>query len=283
MPFHSRNHHDAMGKMYPLPVPGQTAQFVTINGLVRETVNSDGGKLLLFTWCPSQTVRFSIFNTTTRKWSGPNFTRLGTETGSITDGTLPVSLRPLRMSVRIRNITPGQSVGGSVRVIQAEDWPLTALTSNANPFEISSTIKDKWMNFVNSHPMSHTYSAAELRTTHRFVLKPGQEIPFRSYHGFVQGMQANDNNNHDFTAANTNFLFARTLEPITALVMYIPDLGENATENTYEVTVHFQDAAQYEPASAMHAQSRPPPSITDAAFRGTAGGMGHTHVGTIEG
>lgn len=280
--FNARHHHDAMGKLYPLAVPGQTANFVTINGLVRTNVTTEGGKILLFTWCPSQVVRFSIFNMHDRRWSGPNYTRLGTQTGRVDDGSLPVSLRPLRQSVRIRNTTVGADVGGSVRVLLAEDWPLTELVSGANPFVISGDTRDKWQAYVDSHPMSHTYSASELRSTHKFILKPGQEIPFRQYHIFKQGMQTNANDNKEFGVANEMFIFARTQEPMTALVMYMPQVN-SLTENTYEVTVHYQDAAQYEPASALHAQARPAPPANEQGFRANVNALRDGHMGMVEG
>ena len=277
----ARQHHDAMGKMYPLAVPGQMAHFVTINGLVRTNVTTDGEKIILFTWCPTQIVRFSVFRMDNRVWTGPNFTRLGNETGSITEGTLPVSLRPLRMSVRIRNITPGQNVGGSVRVIQADDWPITELQQSVNPFAMTAACMTKWRTYMDSHPLSHTYSAAELRTTHRFVLKPGQEIPFRSYHQFKQGMEANANDNKNHTEANVAFAFARAIEPMTALAMYMPDLGAG-NQNTYEITVHFQDAAQFEPASPMHSQARPPAPANEEAFRRGQLALGNMQMGNAE-
>ena len=271
-----------MGKTYPLAVPGQTANFVTINGLVRTNVTTEGSKILLFTWCPSQVVRFSIFNMTDRRWSGPNYTRLGTQTQRVDDGGLPVSLRPLRMSVRIRNTTVGADVGGSVRVLQADDWPLTELVSGANPFTISGDTRDKWQQYVDTHPMSHTYSAAELRSTHKFIIKPGQEIPFRQYHIFKQGMQTNANDNKEFGVSNDMFVFARTQEPMTALVMYMPAVNA-ITENTYEVTVHYQDAAQYEPASALHAQARAAPPANEQGFRAHLNALRDGHIGMVEG
>ena len=279
--FNARHHHDAMGKVYPLAVPGQTANFVTINGLVRANVTTAGTKILLFTWCPSQVVRFSIFKMDDRKWSGPNYTRLGTETGRVDNGSLPVSLRPLRMSVRIRNTTVGHDVGGSVRVLQADDWPLTELENNVNPYGISTECKNRWQSYVDTHPMTHTYSAAELRTTHKFIIKPGQEIPFKQYHTFKQGMQANNNDNKEFGVSGEMFIFARTQEPMTALVMYMPEVPDS--QNTYEITVHYQDAAQYEPASALHAQARPAPPANEGGFRANLGALRDGHIGMIEG
>ena len=271
-----------MGKVYPLAVPGQTANFVTINGLVRANVTTTGTKIMLFTWCPSQTVRFSIFNMTNGEYTGPNFVRLGTQDGRVDDGSLPVSLRPLRMSVRIRNTTVGQDVGGSVRVLQADDWPLTELANGLIPFSIGNNVRDRWQNYVDTHPLSHTYSAAELRTTHKFIIKPGQEVPFRQYHTFQQGMQTNQTGNKEFGVTNAMFIFARTMEPMTGLVMYLPSVG-GGSENTYEVTVHYQDAAQYEPASALHAQARPAPPANEQQFRNNMGALRDGHMGMIEG
>ena len=65
----------------------------------------------------------------------------------------------------------------------------------------------------------------------------------------------------------------------TALVIYIQEMANNK----YELTVHFQDAAQYEPASPLHNQALPPPAANAQAFNNGVGALGaHTPVPTME-
>ena len=78
-----------------------------------------------------------------------------------------------------------------------------------------------------------------MRMTHRWVHKPGQEIPFRSYHDFVNPNTTGDGA-VDPAKLMSMLTFARKQEPLTALVIYIPEMANNK----YELTVHFQDAAQ---------------------------------------
>jgi len=279
----ARSHHDPLGKTLPLPVPGQTAAFVTQNGIIRYTINAgNGDSFFLFSWMPGAQKFFG--------WHGnrdtifPRASCFGPYNAKPEDGNQPVSLRPLRMAIRLRNISAAAGVAGTVRTLLAEDTPSIDLTEEAQDtgtftkIKVTEATKNRWYSFVSTAHASHTFSASELRMTHRWVLKPGQEIPFRSYHDFINPNHL-DENHADHSIAEQMLAFGRKQEPLTALVFFIP----GTPNNQYELTVHFQDAAQYEPSSPLHGQSRAPPAGNVNTFNNGVAALGaHTPVPTTE-
>ena len=279
----ARSHHDPLGKTLPLPVPGQTAAFVTQNGIIRHQINAGvGDTFILFSWMPGAQKFFGWHGN--RETFFPRASCFGPHNAKAVDGGQPVSLRPLRMAIRLRNISSAQHVGGTIRTLLAEDTPsidLSEETSNneqVHHIRVSEDTKNRWYSFVNTAHASHTFSASEVRMTHRWVLKPGQEIPFRSYHDF-QNPNHQSENHGDVGIMETMLTFGRKQEPLTALVFFIP----GSANNTYELTVHFQDACQYEPSSPLHGQSRPPPGANTNSFNNGVAALGvHTPVPTTE-
>ena len=130
----ARAHHDPLGKTTPLPVPGQTAAFVTQNGIIRHPINAGvGDHFILFSWMPGAQ-KFFGWQGNSRKTFFPRATCFGPWNASQKDGSQPVSLRPLRMAIRLRNISAAAYVAGTIRTLLAEDTPSITLTSESiNP------------------------------------------------------------------------------------------------------------------------------------------------------
>ena len=119
----ARHHHDPLGKTMPLAVPGQTASFVTQNGILRQDIDVHSeDAYLLFTWMPGAQ-KFLGWYKEDRRALFPRASCFGTYNATQSSGSAPVSLRPLRMAFRLRNISAAQHVAGTVRCLLAEDWP----------------------------------------------------------------------------------------------------------------------------------------------------------------
>lgn len=245
-----KNHHDAFGKVKPLYVPNQTNHFVTINGIIRMELklpqNTTNGNntvptIVLASWSPHQKLRLVAFN------SFAEFLATDTTAFGQSNSENPISVRPLRASVRVRCTTKATDVSGTIRIIPGEDIPLLSLGSGTQLNAAADWTR--WNNFIQSDRKAHAMSASELRTTHRWVMKPGQTIPYQSYHPFY-GADAN--------VTDWNFMLeqVRKTEPMTSLVFYLPP---TASPQAWEFTMHFQDAAQFSPGTIVQQQAVPPP------------------------
>ncbi len=247
-----KNHHDAWGKVKPLYVPNQTNNFVTINGIVRleltlaeHTAGSTYPSIVVACWAPNQKVRLFGFNNQGTVVLSDT-TAFGTSSSEN-----PLSVRPLRASVRVRCTTKATDVAGTVRIMPGEDIPIIQISSENQLNAVADWTR--WANYVNSDRKAHAMSASELRTTHRWILKAGQTIPYQSYHPFYgAGATVAD--------LNTVLDFVRISEPMTSIVYYIPPVSDT---QTYEFTMHFQDAAQFSPGTIVQQQAAAPP-IGDA-------------------
>lgn len=245
-----KNHHDAFNKHKPLFVPNQTANFVTINGIIRLDVNSVVNTtnnltrelIIVAMWTPNQKTRLIAFN------SDGAFQASDTTAFGSSASENPIVIRPLRQSLRIRCTTKATDVAGTLRIIPGDDLPLLGLASTTQLADGATWTR--WKNYVVSDRKAHSMSASELRTTHRWVMRPGQSIPFQSYHAFY-GPDAT------FADYTTLFEFARKQEPLSALVFYIPS---TSTAQNFEFTLHFQDAAQFSPGTIVQQQAAPPPT-----------------------
>ena len=119
----ARHHLDPLGKTMPLPVPGQTASFVTQNGILRQDIDvNTEDAYLLFTWMPGAQ-KFVGWYKEDRRALFPRASCYGAYNATQATGAQPVSLRQLRMAFRLRNISAAQHVAGTVRCLLAEDWP----------------------------------------------------------------------------------------------------------------------------------------------------------------
>jgi len=176
---------------------------------------------------------------------------------------------PLRGSLKIRNLTENQAVGGVVRVLRyngglnlAPDLGMTSST----PGELS----DEWSPGL--YPMqAYTYhTVAEMvrnaKRTKHFTGKELQETHQANTYpaDFVRS--------HTFQQ-DTHFLEAVLTPKYCTLIILIDDFvaGSSLRNNTYEISVDVQRAARFTPGSILHGKAVTLRSSGDALNR-------HTHV-----
>ncbi len=81
-------------------------------------------------------------------------------------------------------------------------------------------------------------------------------------------------------AMNHQLDLIRHVEPMTSIVFYIPAVKDT---QTWEFTMHFQDAAQFSPGTIVQQQAAPPPSgDPDLHARAQAMLAGGAHIPDME-
>lgn len=234
---------------YAHAVPGCTGAFVTINSQCRDEVTTGANftmyVMIMWTRCKTgRYLKWKCYNETPGDDHGQLFWQHLSQFGS-TD--FPTNLRPLKQSVRIKNLTAAQNVAGQVRHLKAEELPTSGALTAPGPgvLKFSSATTSAYHQWVTADTKASGITAAELRRTHKWVLHPANMVNYAQYSPFTATYD-------DATAlAFINEQIAK--EPMNAMLFQFPP---TSTPNTYEVTYHAQDAAQYPPTSVLHHQAK---------------------------
>jgi len=200
--------------------------------------------------------------------------------------TVPLDVRPLRMSLRLRNTTQNLNLAGAVTCVQVpQSLQLTFQSANnMNP----ATIASLW-NLCASSPQSYTLTGKELTKPHTFVSAPSSFVAYNSYSDWV-ALTATSDGGQNLALADWQLLF--TLQTgITPIFPYTPPNGlfgtvpasyitllnfePNSLQQTYEFEMFCQDGVRY-PANSMaaavatRATASAEHSLTEAAVNAAA-------------
>lgn len=239
------DHHTRMDpalQRRPHYVPGCSGAFITVNSNCRDEVTTlpNNHMYVLIMWTRSNWGRYIKWSQADNQIFWKNLTQFGSSDS-------PANIRPLKQSVRIKNLTAAQNVAGQVRYLRAEELPAgLTISAGANPgtlfFSNASIVA--FQNWMDNDAKVRGITAAELRRTHKWILPPVNMVNYAQYQRYLTTQDA---------STLDAFIFDQIgKEPMAAMLFHFPP---TATANTYEVTYHAQDACQYPPASALHHQA----------------------------
>jgi len=241
-PIQVHQRHDASKFIAPLRQPYDTPKFNTMNGMSRLTINTaqDEGAILIHFWNQSA---YRLILTYTNNVTPPSIRHQLVDKLNCYNSELPQSARHLRAILKIRNVTRADQVAGIIRVLSCTEFPLVSINvpSTALPMQLSAESWTAIQNYVRGQQMTTTYTAAEMRSTMSFPLAPGHDIAHRSYLGFVDvttGQRMKDC--LDVVIGN---------EPVAPTVFLFEP---NSNPQTYDISIHHQDACQYAATSALN-------------------------------
>lgn len=244
--------HDASLSTAPLALPYNTQKCNVMNGVSRLTITQYASYtyVLIAQWSPTKYRLHSWYNN-----------NVGGTGGAVLGDPLPCyatevpeSLRHMKMTLKIRNTTRSDQVGGVVRFLVMTEWcQLTAtnpdLASGVQPNLATST---NLQNIIRGSNLTRTKTAAELRSTMSFPIVPGHRIAHETF--------------QKWGAPVTQTQFCNilneqgSLEPTCPLaILFEP--AEAA--QSWDIALHCQDACQYESKSALNLMAYTPPLITD--------------------
>lgn len=119
-----------------------------------------------------------------------------------TSGNMPQNMKQGKMTVRMRNTSPGLSMGGVVRVLRlvtgidtqvAGVWCKQATTNRIDmDFIPQGTAYDTFCDFVRTHPKTITYSGSELSESQFINAIISNQAEYLDYKAFGTPQKAND-------------------------------------------------------------------------------------------
>lgn len=224
----AKRYMDPEGKSDPPASHTSLGNFTTLNTIVRSQQLSSGttdyGVYCVVQWTPSSArmINWSWISGTTPTI---NVTRLGNLITSI-----PVTSKPLRLSVALRNVTVFTGVEGSVRCLcmpQSIDW--------SSAFATATTLNDAFCigidSMIESNNKTNTFTAAELQHGKKWIFAPVSAVGYNNWYEQIES-----------ASAQNTFVNGSIGDAFTTLIIKIPYV---TNRNTYDITIRSQDGARY--------------------------------------
>lgn len=246
----SLNHHDALlRKDKALPVPGVQGAFVTVPTVARAELET--GSMMFYVvvqWTASKARAMQIS-------ANRQMTDSFMINGSL-DNDSPTAVRPLAMSIRLRNSSVYTSQAGIVRVLsvpQQIEWEF----DGTNPNFLSQACFDSLGATMTNHPSVKSYTAHDFSTTKRFITAPASQVGYKNYNTWSELNGWPDHNNA--------FLQSSAMAPMNVTVMQF-SVTPVGSANTYDMVVHTQDAARFPVNTMLSFLAKEPVPAAPAAF-----------------
>lgn len=212
--------------------------------------------------------------------AGFRFTDTGANTpvlqnvyGPLTSG-FPQAIRPLRMSVELKNLTTAVNVAGTVLSLSYDNALDVDMVYNAAPLaglNISAASVSSLKSLVESAPETRTYTGTELLMGHTFVSCPAAWPEYNHYYDFLAPAFSGDNTQ---MASIDMFNISEGQEGVTYPGAVTAQVNKGfgdvpgmrgfllvfkATPNaqSYEITFRRQDGARYPANTLGHMFHRP--------------------------
>jgi hypothetical protein len=247
----------------PPNLPTTFGNFTCVNSIARFThmTQASQSMQMQFIWSPSA-LRTTSFTTTFS--AGSRFSAWQQSQLNATN-TVPLDIRPLRMSVRIKNTTQNLNIASNiVAVLVPQSLSLTygtAGTLGSMPFTDQATTISLW-SFAANNPKAVSYSGKELAKGMEFVLPPSSFLAYNQYSdwvpltNFAQGSTLPEDdwealNGITTTPLSFPFTYANSwwgnVPPVYNLLI---NFEPNALVQSFEIEVFCQDACRF-PANSL--------------------------------
>jgi len=263
-PFAHHYHHDPLSNAgTPLGVPDTVGSFLTLDSVSRGTQNtSTSATVYLICQWTSSDVRVCYLNSTSRAVVAYATTNL--------TSSQPHQIRPLRMSMRLRNTSVFTSQQGVVRSLclpNALLWEWEGVTG-----VVSTNFLDEVASMMGNHPQTRSYTAADLASTHVWVMPPASSVGLREYQNYANVGGIAGTQNALIDGANVN--------GINTLILQLPP---TTAANAYDWACHQQDACRF-PSNTLYAGlQKEAPTISASGFnQGVAGLQRDASMGVPE-
>lgn len=252
---------DPVGHPSPPPSATSLGHSTTVNSVVRYTLGSSTSdrSFHVFQWTPSG------LSAMVYRWNGTTVTLPTTSRQIVTylDDTVnsdAISIKPARMSVRLRNYTVFTSTAGQIRVLGVPDpldWEFqTALTDLAP----SSLLATSIASMIDGHKDTRTLTAHDFASTKSFVLAPASAVGYNKWYNFNKVGSGDSTTWTNSQAALINGSEA------AAFYTLIVCIDASSTANSYGFTIHRQDLCRYPANHMLSSFARPQPKASADAL-----------------
>lgn len=247
--------------------------FTTVNSVTRFTYTTPATQYTQLQFCHNRSAlrAYALYGPTLG--SSPTYVCWQQHQLNSNTNTIPLDIRPLRMTIKIRNTSQNLNVAGSIRTVIL---PQSLSTTFSATSAVTAATWAAFWDLVQDSPHSKVYSGKELQKTHTMVMPPSSYLAFNQYEEFLPLSAASDNAN-PLAAADFQALIGTPgvspVFPVTptshwpfanvpSLHIMLVNLEPNPLAQTYDIEVYCQDAVRYPANSLAASMAKPAPAQT---------------------
>jgi len=187
------------------------------------------------------------------------------------NNTVPLDVRPLRSSFRMKNTTQALNVAGSITAVLVPQSVTTIVGSlygsiTGRPVVLDNSCRPQLWSLAENSPSARTISGAELKKSHTFVTPPSSFIAYNSYSDWIPLTAASDGGAlavadwralTGTTGSTLTFPYSdpnNWLGAIPPNYILVINIEPNPLAQTFEMESFCQDGVRY-PAYSMAASA----------------------------
>ena len=231
--YSAHTHNAITNKKKLLNVPGAMGEYVPLSTIFRSTFiapNNDHSFYLVIFETGSDVVGMQV-------WGETGYT-MPFATSQLATAA-PVSTRPMRLSVSIRNITKADSVQGCIRCISTPQHFKLAFQEDSQSAYLTTANLNSLKALMSGAPEVRSVSAQSLCIGGAIHAPPASQTTFKTFKEFIQydasSAAARHTSNSIFNRANVDMVSN----------MIIIELVHQDLANQYDIAVHRQVAARF--------------------------------------
>lgn len=237
---------DAFDKEYA-PSIQTMGNFNTLSKISRFSLSTSTSTETIFLFIPSTSGIYQTFAWNSAGGLIPQFQANGPIFSLSTEP--PLEMRTFRSSVRIRNVTKADNVGGSIQLIQTAT-PLEIDWASTTSGDITSTYFGELKTMITQSSKSREYSGGEFCTGDKtLIMCPATLDGYQSWKSF--------NSDSGWSGLQISTNLGQTSMSMQTLMIYLP---QNTEVNTYNFTICSQVALRYPVGTILNDLSRTQPS-----------------------
>jgi len=173
----------------------------------------------------------------------------------------PISIRPMRLSVSVRNTSKSDQVGGSIKILNSPQHVKLEWQTGAMASYLTTSSKDSLVSLMSTSPHVKCYSGKELTHTHVTNAPPASSVEFRAYREFIT-WDGSTGITRD--AANVDIIGAAQTRMVSNMIIF--ELTTNPEENTYDIGIHSQSACRFHHENILSNMAHDPRPAQEQAF-----------------
>jgi len=258
-------YHDASTRgSRALQVPDVVGSFVTLPTVSRSelsTSTSGAVKYLIVQWTPSHR-RGIVVEQSGSNWSYASEFNLS----HLLDAN-PTSIRPLAMTVKIRNSSQADTLQGVIRVLQMSE-PLEWEFNTGLTGIVSNAFKEELDGMLNGHPSVKTYTGASFASGKKFIMHPTTMVEYKSYKQF--------DNSSGFNNLATLLAESGLANPMSITIFQFPS---TTVQQKYDLSIHAIDAGRF-PSNVLYSNLAEQPRPVNSAQFQSGVNIQQQHAGT---
>jgi len=253
--FHSASLN--VGK--PLPTPDIVGTCLTIDSVNRFSVetNASYDRFYIFQWTDSA-VRVVKAQSNSQDYYLNDDTYLAHQIQQAN----PISIRAGRMSVKIRNSTISQSVGGLISTLVSAE-PFEWVFADSSGTQLSTECLASLNSMMASHPDVRMHPAHMFKNTQEFVMPISSHTEMKTYSDYEPILLTGGAVSTD---AVKSAMLARSGKKAPLCTLIVKLHVQNIAQNTYDFTHFSQDNCRFSANSWYSSLQRVPPSARPDAY-----------------